>query len=1133
MGDRFLDRSADSHSARSHLVGIAFVVRTPAGPSFVFNYPQKPVSTVATATARQLLQEERYLQRQRQNAGAARATSSIAPSPTQTPIVSGLGSRLALLIQQQQQQQQLDDGTNSGQESSPNRSPSAGPIAQSESTANYRFESPDSSPDSSVYSSSVSYSSGLSDSEGDSENLDDWSSAVEDSDVDKLNLDESDIKTGRQTIQESPFLDETLALSQILAYDSGKLDIDPSGRSTHFHRRPRRHRPLESSSESSSRPRSAHSITRLHSNISAFTIPDMPDETNTRRPRTRIYGPSSTYDPSSSRSPARGVSPSVRSPQLTVTQETSKFNIPDLSSSLRSPATQPAQPSSGSHPSLSRRASLKDTGSNSPSVKAFGVPATHRASRLSSADQSMIDEDLQSDDSDDESGRRRKANETDSKEEWERAFGYRTDTLAAQLCPDRFMCDTRFEWSIDELAFVGLPMHERPDGRWRRTARGKVNRWRNRTLGSTSAILSSASGLRSIASDSIDGVYSYDDSLDFEADNDPSYYEYNFTDPSSSNALDSSFRRSLYDSRSLSNHSQAAESNPNSSDNEDTTFEQEHLDDPEGLIEFSVTDATPSASNSGDINNLFHAFQAKSFLQSAKNSLPASSASSMRSSGRDRSPSSGVPSISSSPKLDPVNSRHKSPVSLHGDDARNMSMFHVVFVVDPPALEYNACLDDMYEYIATPLAENLRYEQFKSNYVYNQAQLLLQLRENAVLTKMTQRELWVEMLQRSSLALALAQIYFAISSNGIANIVLNGHECSFQIPLKSHASALSRFPEISSMTLPYISGYGDNERYFDPEENGNGLAFIDHALLLRADPEQIIRMTRTDPQSKMARFIRAVNPAESLAKVARKIELSPSEVETLAKYLIYWRRANTIIPLHRRGIYVVAPTAPLPSLRTHMEIFSASFPSLPALPMLLEELSVYEPRPYGSIIPTHELRETYLTALAWMIQHGYLAQIRTFLWLRVSKLIKQAVAEDEKIEESLQQQKRSHEERISAEKNRNSDEDDEDGEDIVFRKTGKHQFSKSAVHLEANLRPDYEDSVLLEPGRASVLERKWMEKIVAGMGQRTIELFWRLAKYMNGKVAFEDVPIKEQVERKDVRALLIAVKDHIIISRHW
>ncbi|QEU62357.1 Npr3 [Kluyveromyces lactis] len=76
------------------------------------------------------------------------------------------------------------------------------------------------------------------------------------------------------------------------------------------------------------------------------------------------------------------------------------------------------------------------------------------------------------------------------------------------------------------------------------------------------------------------------------------------------------------------------------------------------------------------------------------------------------------------------------------------------------------------------------------------------------------------------------------------------------------------------------------------------------------------------------------------------------------------------------------------------KVFNEKFPSLPSLPSFLQLISTQKPRPFGHIIPSNEHKSMYLNALAWLMRYGYLTQLLTFVYVRVDKRIKIAVDED-------------------------------------------------------------------------------------------------------------------------------------------
>lgn len=76
---------------------------------------------------------------------------------------------------------------------------------------------------------------------------------------------------------------------------------------------------------------------------------------------------------------------------------------------------------------------------------------------------------------------------------------------------------------------------------------------------------------------------------------------------------------------------------------------------------------------------------------------------------------------------DNADSQTGSPES----DKDTMSMFNVVFVMAPPVLEYSMHLKEMYEHVIKKFSKALKYEQDHSNYVWKEAQHILQIKERA------------------------------------------------------------------------------------------------------------------------------------------------------------------------------------------------------------------------------------------------------------------------------------------------------------------------------------------------------------------------------------------------------------------
>ena len=55
---------------------------------------------------------------------------------------------------------------------------------------------------------------------------------------------------------------------------------------------------------------------------------------------------------------------------------------------------------------------------------------------------------------------------------------------------------------------------------------------------------------------------------------------------------------------------------------------------------------------------------------------------------------------------------------------QTLSMFHIVFVMNPPPLEYHTRVDDMYIHVVKPFSKALKREQARSNYVWKECERL-------------------------------------------------------------------------------------------------------------------------------------------------------------------------------------------------------------------------------------------------------------------------------------------------------------------------------------------------------------------------------------------------------------------------
>lgn len=545
----------------------------------------------------------------------------------------------------------------------------------------------------------------------------------------------------------------------------------------------------------------------------------------------------------------------------------------------------------------------------------------------------------------------------------------------------------------------------------------------------------------------------------------------------------------------------------------------------------------------------------------------------------------------------------------------SMNMFHLVFIMKPPVIESNYRIDEMYHYVISRLSLVLRHEQLKHDYIWSQTKLISKLKEDfrgQAQSGPQSQNLTTYLVEKSNLSKLMFECYQSISNSEIANLSINNKLRSFQIPIKTE------FHSIPESTVPYLPGshlsstvsmigktglinVGETTRYGmtntmsmimggtiaddtdgdfksinDEDTDATADDIIYLALLLLDDPETIIRDIKAEPDLILASFIRMIRPTESLLKLNHKLNnlmaLEISQIKSFAFHLIYWRRARVIPPLNTRSVYIVSPMAPITiNMYNDITVFKQNFPSMPSLSQFLKLLSspTKKPKQFSTIIPSKDHKEMYLSALGWLIRYGYVTQLHTFIWLKVSKRVKIKVDED--IENDVSNTKKNPKRATVQGTDNTSKVVDEPikskGSNTIQKLNGVNDKSDSTSNrtndnkitnvntngdkrngsnpssFEKNLKSgpdvileDEDDSIILDPGRANTLERKWINKIVTEECKLSPELtvmFYNLLKHMNGKTSLELLLLREKISRTEFRRLLIQIEDHIISVRHW
>lgn len=318
-----------------------------------------------------------------------------------------------------------------------------------------------------------------------------------------------------------------------------------------------------------------------------------------------------------------------------------------------------------------------------------------------------------------------------------------------------------------------------------------------------------------------------------------------------------------------------------------------------------------------------------------------------------------------------------------------MTMFHVVFLLSPPALEYRVRVKEMYDHVARRYSKALKYEQARHDYVWTESKKILSMKNKGKENQLPISTLWPSIIGSSSLAKSIAITFDSISTSRIADVQLeNSFDISFKIPQADWTPyiATATEPQKPGLWLTTVNAISKDEMEMSATRHS--------ALLLLEDKEVLLKEIEGDSKagsSPLAFYIRNLTPTKSLQKLSIAHSIPSRDIEFIAGHLVYWRRARFIPPLHPRDTYIVSPNCDMRSLQSASPAYALRFPSLPSLAKMLNLLSG-SPRPYGSFIPSTDHKAVYMDILAWLMRGGWVTQLRSFAWVRVTPEVKAEVA---------------------------------------------------------------------------------------------------------------------------------------------
>ncbi|KAI4267887.1 MAG: hypothetical protein L6R38_008047 [Xanthoria sp. 2 TBL-2021] len=472
-----------------------------------------------------------------------------------------------------------------------------------------------------------------------------------------------------------------------------------------------------------------------------------------------------------------------------------------------------------------------------------------------------------------------------------------------------------------------------------------------------------------------------------------------------------------------------------------------------------------------------------------------------------------------------------------------LNMFHVVFVLNPPPLEYHLRVKEMYDHVIKKFSKILKREQAHSAYV---------LREISAMSKDTPKmkgahsedqtlaTLYHRYLSQSTLARAISVIYNNISVSRIAHVNLTHQSSpSFQIPIPTSISVLPGplAPQMPGMWLTTATSFPA-----DDDMNMTSSQLASHfTLLLLSDISTIlsdINDTTSPLSAPLTDYLRVSKPTKSFVQISQSSGIPLPDIQFMASHLVYWRKARAIPPLHQRDAYIVSPNADMSKLVSASSKFAKSYPALPSLPKILNLLST--PRAYSTLIPSKDHKEAFMDILAWLLRDGWVTQLRTFVWVRVPSHIKEIV-------ESQGEPDRSLESSMELPPRRNNNEEGKEFKGtLAVPQPPSPTSSTTSTHTTIPFRtsqdpsnPPPAPSLIQNPGQASGVSSRWLAAIsihiLKTQGVEGQKAWNRCLKYFDGKHAIEMIAVQENWKRKRIAEFIAGweAEGLLLRGKHW
>lgn len=557
----------------------------------------------------------------------------------------------------------------------------------------------------------------------------------------------------------------------------------------------------------------------------------------------------------------------------------------------------------------------------------------------------------------------------------------------------------------------------------------------------------------------------------------------------------------------------------------------------------------------------------------------------------------GDPGNSASPHMEEA-----TPTSEPSSASKStwLQTFHLTMVLDLPDPSSSASgnlakyFNILYEQIAFTVTAVLYQEQVLSNFVENECDALIALKDNCFAKGEPFSKYVDRALEVSSIAAAMKTMYEAIKTSSMAYVTINNLPLELQLP-----------PYLDTL----LHSQSDQETdFFDPSDDEDSSNWGLHmtlgwklpsmapwkTLLLLdidndMDPHMILRGPHENAEDRtfaegLVRFLEIASVTLSLFEMANLLDWDlESQVYPIVRWLVLHRRAKIVDVVHSglKTVFALPPTfgAPLSELSA---AFREAFPhpSIPPLAQILATISTSASKQtenhfFASVVKSKEkeLIRMYHDVVLWMLKRDMLITLHLRIRIVATLELKRRVKEQRESKMTRKSGKISPVGRIHSD----SDEDAYSSNDLntttslfparkplqFSRRISSNESGRSEISelnfqeediidrldipndsVSSNSEPDEDDSgwdttedhlgpsMINDPGKATPMQRRWLSAMSDGIEPAIAKRFELINQYFDGKRSDDEILYRADISRRQLREVLHHYDDYLQTFLH-